>query len=233
METRFDVDLGVIPPTPSTPPVLVGVQSNPDLGVEEVFAYELGYRVRPHKRLSLDAAGFVNDFHGLRAWTDDPLQFSGTPAPHVIATTTASDAKSGLSYGAELSMDWAVTDHWRLHASYSWIQFDLDWPGPSPTATPEQQFQLRSHLDLPHNIELIGAAYYVDQVIPDNGIFNVPIDSYIRLDLGVTWRPHKSLELGIWGQNLADSGHPEFTSYRTREVAEVPRSVVGRVTWSY
>jgi hypothetical protein len=43
----------------------------------------------------------------------------------------------------------------------------------------------------------------------------------------------QNLELGIWGQNLAEGGHPEFPSYRTREISEVPRSVVGRVTWEY
>jgi len=79
----------------------------------------------------------------------------------------------------------------------------------------------------------MGAVYYVDQIKPDNGIFEVGIDSYVRLDVGLMWRPHRSLEIGIWGQNLTESGHAEFTNYRTREIAEVPRSVVGRVTWSY
>jgi iron complex outermembrane receptor protein len=203
------------------------------MGVEEVFSYELGYRVRPHQRLSLDAAGFFNVFDGLRAWLPEPLAFSGTPAPHAVATTTAANAKSGYSYGAEVSADWAITDQWRLHASYTWINLDIDWPGPESSGTPEQQFQLRSYLELPHDIELIGAAYYVDQISPSNGILDVSVDSYVRFDLGVTWRPMQNLELGIWGQNLAEGGHPEFPSYRTREISEVPRSVVGRVTWEY
>lgn len=203
------------------------------MGVEEVFSHELGYRVRPHKRLSVDATGFFNVFDDLRAWVEQPPVFSGIPAPHVIAATEAANAKSGYSYGAEVTADWAVTARWRLHASYSWVNLDIDWPGPESTGTPEQQVQLRSYLELPHNVELIGAAYYVDQIMPSGGVVDVPIDSYVRLDAGVTWRPYPNLELGIWGQNLADEGHPEFSSYRTREVAEVPRSVVGRVTWSY
>jgi iron complex outermembrane receptor protein len=233
IDTRFEVDLGVIPPTATTPPALAQARGNPEMGVEEVFSYELGYRVRPHQRLSLDAAGFFNVFDGLRAWLPEPLAFSGTPAPHAVATTTAANAKSGYSYGAEVSADWAITDQWRLHASYTWINLDIDWPGPESSGTPEQQFQLRSYLELPHDIELIGAAYYVDQISPSNGILDVSVDSYVRFNLGVTWRPMQNLELGIWGQNLAEGGHPEFPSYRTREISEVPRSVVGRVTWEY
>jgi iron complex outermembrane recepter protein len=234
IDTTLGVDLGVLPPTPTIPPVLVHVQGTPDIGVEEVYSYELGYRVRPHKRLSLDVAGFFNVFDGLRAWVQEPPVFSATPSPHVIASSTAENAKNGYSYGTEISADWAVTDFWRLHASYTWIDFDIDWVrSPGSPSTPEQQAQLRSYFELPHNLELIGAVYFVDQIMPDNGIFEVGIDSYIRLDLGVTWRPYKSLEFGIWGQNLTDSAHPEFTNYRRREITEIPRSVVGRVTWSY
>jgi iron complex outermembrane receptor protein len=233
IDTRFEVDLGVVPPNGGNPPALVQVRGTPEMGVEEVFSYELGYRVHPHKRLSVDAAGFFNVFDDLRAWEEQAPQFSGAPVPHVIAATEAANAKTGYSYGAEVAADWAVTDRWRLHASYTWVNLDIRWPGPESTGTPEQQVQLRSYLELPQNIELIGAAYFVDQIMPSGGVMDVAIESYMRLDVGVTWRPYPNLEVGVWGQNLTDSGHPEFTSYRTQEVAEIPRSVVGRVTWSY
>jgi iron complex outermembrane recepter protein len=53
------------------------------------------------------------------------------------------------------------------------------------------------------------------------------------LDLGVTWRPTKALELGIFGQNLLDGNHPEFTSYKTTVLTEIPRSIMGRITWRF
>ena len=38
----------------------------------------------------------------------------------------------------------------------------------------------------------------------------VSIKAYVRLDLGVTWRPYPGFEFGLWGQNLGEPGHVEF-----------------------
>ncbi len=233
LDTRLEVDLGVLPATPTTPPVMLRLTGNPEIGVEEVFAYELGYRVRPHKRLSIDAAGFFNVFNGLSEYQPTGVTFETDPGPHLVAEAVARNAIDGFNYGAEVAIDFAVTDRWRLHASYGWIDFDLD-PSDAPSySTPEHQAQLRSYLALPGHVELIGAVYYVDSVLPSNGMEDIEIPSYVRLDLGITWRPRERLELGLWGQNLLDNKHPESANFRLRSVAEVPRSVVGRVTWSY
>jgi iron complex outermembrane receptor protein len=104
---------------------------------------------------------------------------------------------------------------------------------PINNQSPQNQFQLRSYLDLPHNVELDGAVYYVDEVAPVLGLSQTRVPSYVRVDLGVTWRPIKSLEIGIWGQNLADNQHAEFANYKTTLVTEVPRSVLGRITWRF
>jgi iron complex outermembrane receptor protein len=49
----------------------------------------------------------------------------------------------------------------------------------------------------------------------------------------MTWRPTKSLELSIWGQNLLDDRHSEFFSFHTSFLTEIPRSVFGKITWSF
>jgi hypothetical protein len=59
----------------------------------------------------------------------------------------------------------------------------------------------------------------------------IPI--YVRLDLGVVWHPTKYLEIGVWGQNLTEERHTEFTSYKTSPITEIPRSVMGRITWRF
>jgi len=41
------------------------------------------------------------------------------------------------------------------------------------------------------------------------------------------------LEVGVWGQNLANDSHLEFTSYKTSLLTEVPRGVIGRLTWRF
>jgi iron complex outermembrane receptor protein len=53
------------------------------------------------------------------------------------------------------------------------------------------------------------------------------------VDLGVSWRPIKSLEIGLYGENLLDGEHPEFTSDKTTVITEIPRSVMGRITWRF
>ncbi len=100
-------------------------------------------------------------------------------------------------------------------------------------ASPQQQVQLRSYVDLPCHLELNGAAYYVDHISPPVGGGQVSIPGYVRLDVGLTWRPVKSLEIGVWGQNLSDNRHPEFGNYKTPLQTEVPRGVLGKITWRF
>ena len=57
--------------------------------------------------------------------------------------------------------------------------------------------------------------------------------SYVRLDLGMTWRPTKNLELSIWEQNLLHDRHSEFISYHASFLTEVPRGIVGKVSWRF
>ena len=222
---------------PFSPPILVSAFGNPDFKSEELLAYELGYRVEPIKPLSLDAAVFYNVYDHLRNFVQGAPQFEASPAPpHVLIPLTADNSMSGETYGAEFLAEWRATGNWKLIASYTLLQMHLH-PNISGASanddSPQNQFQLRSYLDLPHNVQLNGAVYYVDQIKPLLGAAETRIPSYVRLDLGLTWRPTKTLEIGIWGQNLLDNQHPEFTSYKTTVLTEIPRSVLGKITWHF
>lgn len=222
---------------PSGPPILISVFGNRDLKSEELLAYEVGYRVEPIKRLSLDVTAFYNVYDRLRFFVQGPPQFEVNPLPpHLLIPLTAGNAQRGQTYGTELLAEWRATECWKLVASYSLLQMHIS---PNMTASsinndsPQHQFQLRSYLNLPHNVELDGAVYYVDQVAPVLGLSETHIPSYVRVDLGVTWHPTKSLEIGVWGQNLADDRHTEFANYKTSLITEIPRSVLGKVTWRF
>ena len=82
-------------------------------------------------------------------------------------------------------MQWSHTDRWKLAASYTLLQMQTrprtDYV--SRGDNPQNQFQLRSYLYLPHDLEFNSAVYYVDS-LP-----HLAIPSYVRLDLGVVWRP--------------------------------------------
>ena len=99
---------------------------------------------------------------------------------------------------------------------------------------PQQQFQLRSTLNLTHGFELNSALYYVDQIrsislTPDP----LNIEDYVRLDLGLSWEVTRNLEASFWAQNLLDDSHAEFAGYKTTRVAEVPRTFYGKITWRF
>jgi iron complex outermembrane recepter protein len=222
---------------PSGPPILIAAFGSPNFKSEELLAYELGYRVEPVKQLSFDVAAFYNVYDRLRNYVQGVSQLEIDPAPpHLLIPLMIENSQRGETYGAELLAEWRVTDDWKLIASYTWLQMHVgpDVLGQSNNNdSPQNEFQLRSSLSLPHNVELDGAVYYVDQVAPILGLSEKQVPAYVRLDLGVTWRPIRSLEIGIWGQNLADNRHAEFTNYKTSLISEVPRSVLGRVTWRF
>jgi iron complex outermembrane recepter protein len=219
---------------PASPPILVSILANPNLEAENLVAYELGYRIEPVRRLSFDATVFYNVYGNVITAVPNATEFEPSPAPpHLLTSSTWQNSDSGETYGTELSAQWQVMDRWRLTASYTFLHMQLR---PDPTAdssSPQQQFQIRSYLDLPHHIEFNGALYYVDQISAPSGTTLTMIPSYIKLDLGITWHPTKSLEIGIWGKDLLDNEHPEFAALETTLITEMPRSVMGTITWHF
>ena len=71
-------------------------------------------------------------------------------------------------------------------------------------SSPHNTFHLISYLNLPNNLELDTALYYVDNV-PQ---YDIP--AYLRLDVGLSWHVNENIELSLVGQNLLDPSHPEF-----------------------
>lgn len=221
----FNLDAQVNDPSPPQP-VIVSIKPNPDLKSETLIAYELGYRVEPIQRLSFDVSGFYNAYRDLIVYVPGAFTF-----PPPVQQETTQNAGSGDTYGTEVSGEWQPFNKWRLVASYSLFESQLQ-PGSSfPQNTPQQQAQLRSYLDLTPTLEFNGMVSYVDRVTVQT-ISPVPvtIPSYVRLDLGLVWRPAKSLELGIWGQNLLQARHEEYLGDTTTLQIAVPRAIMAKIT---
>ena len=219
--------------SPAEPPVLMASFGNSGVESEELLSYELGYRIEPTKSLSFDLATFYNIYDGIVGYVQGVPHFELDPTPHVLMPLVAKNSQSAETYGAEISARWRVMDHWRVAASYSWLQMHVRPNLRDEQNSPRHQFQIRSDIDLPYRFELNGALYFVDSIRSDSLQTALPIASYVRLDLGVSWRPTADLEFGVWGQNLLDDRHPEFNSLRNPLRTEVPRSVVGKVTWRF
>jgi iron complex outermembrane receptor protein len=203
-------------------PRIVG---NPDLESEVLWAYELGYRVQPTARTSVDVAAFYNVYDNLVGLGEISRLVNGTPG---TAEMPFSNTSGGRIYGGEVALTVAPTDSWRLSASYSLLMVDL--PGSAPSnpyerASPRNQVVLRSTYDFSARLSVDAQLRYVDT------IQGVP--SYITADLRLAYRITDQLEFSLVGQNLLDDQHPEQGPFYLTTPTEVPRSFYGKLTWRF
>lgn len=213
------------------PPLLAQQRYSNSYTSEELMAYEVGYRVKPTQKVTVDSTAFINDYSKLRTFEPGDLEF---PGADIIAPYNISNVGSGKAYGFETSVNWDVTKEWSLLANYSYINMVLDSNGSQdPTflsqegRVPHHQISLRSQLYLPHDVRLVNTAYYTDELPADS------IDSYIRFDTQVIWQATNNIEVSLVGQNLLDSKHPEFGAPLDGVANEIPRAFYGRLTLRY
>lgn len=202
---------------------------------EDLMAYELGYRVLPDSRLSLDVAAFYNVYDDLRSL--EPGLPPATP-PIPVAAFYASNNLKGESWGVELAADWeAGVNWWRLRGAYTYFQMNLELAGSgTDQATiqllegnaPTHQISLHSQMDLTYNVEFDVGLRHVAS------LENPGIPAYTALDLRLAWRPRSNLEISVVGLNLLDPSHPEFAPTQiVTPQREVERSVYGQLTWRF
>jgi len=220
-------------PLPDGTPAQVSIFGNPNVDSETVLAYELGYRFQPMRRLSFDIAAFYNDYD-LIATRREATRFETTPIPHLLYNPYQyENGFVATSYGTELLAHWQVTDWWRLSGSYSWLHIN-GGNADNATASPKHQFNITSSIDLTHGLEFDAAGYYTDRYVSSAGLSSpVTINPYLRLDLGLNWRVNQHFEVGLWGQNLVESQHAEFGSYKNSRIAEVPRTITAKLTFRF
>lgn len=221
----FAVQIGAPITAPGGPyvPRIVG-SANPES--EVLWAYELGYRIQPAKRVNVDVALFYNDYDRLIDFGTAPGQFvQGTPEG--TAEFPLYNIQSGKTYGGEASVNVEPLDHWRLSASYSLLLADLDSsapPGGPQGASTQQQAILRSNYDFGQT-SLDAQIRAVDQ--------QFGVKSYVTADVRLSWRPRSDLELSLVGQNLFDAGHQEANQFYGTTNGETPRGFFARITWRY
>ena len=215
-------------------PTVVSVVGNPNFKSEKLLAYELGYRVVPTRRVSLDLTSFYNNYRDLRTVDAANPFLELSPLPHLVIPQIYSNKMHGNTYGAEISSTWNVFDWWRLSPGYTWLKMNLHPEAGSFNVaaytqavgdSPRHQFQIRSYLNLRHNFEFDPAVSYVDN-LP-----NQLVASHTRFDLRLGWRPSKSVEFSIAGQNLLQPRHFEFGSQSQIQATQIRRSIFGEIKW--
>ena len=211
--TPFFADTGLLMGFPPSGVLIpMSLTGDPDNKSEVLLAYELGFRTKVTDQLTLDVAGFFNDYDKL---------ILPTAIPGLLTNTASAE-----TWGVEAAATWRAAENLRIEGSYSFLHVHSDASlGDVEENSPANQGQIRAYLDVTDDLELNGAAYYVDVAR------NAESQAYIRLDVGLTWRPTENLEVSVWGQNLLDEGHVEFNNPFIQDaLAEVQRGVYGQVT---
>jgi iron complex outermembrane recepter protein len=204
---------------------------------ETLIAYELGYRAQLGQKVTTSISTFYNDYNNLRSTTTNSTpDIYGLPLPYYFQNNL-----KGETYGVELTADYQLFDWWRLHGGYNLLkeniyvesgQTDIN-DAHNETADPQQQFSLRSSMDLPRNIELDAALRWVDSLTINNGSTLGTVPSYFELDARLGWHITRNLEVSIVGQNLLHAYHAEYGFPGSPNTEEIARSVYAKVSYNW
>jgi len=207
-----------------------------DVESEELLAVELGYRIQPTDRLSLDMSAYRHALDKIISWDLGMPIVDPGPPPQTIVPVSPGNGTQVEIRGLELAFNCAVADHWRLRGGYSFMHYDPTLPAgvmdPGGVATdesyPPHTAFLRSSADLSATVQLDVVARYVDA----RPAADAP--SYVGLDARLAWRPMEQLELFVVGRNLLEDQHPEsIANVLATERGEVERSAYAGVTWRF
>jgi iron complex outermembrane receptor protein len=211
-------------------PFFARFNANRNFHSEELNGYEAGYRRLVTKNLYIDLAAFYNHYGDLFSEDITGSPYIETdPAPtHVLLPAEFGNGLFGTTTGGEIAPDWKVTDHWRLQASYSFLQMDLKKGtesldiGTAPGiegSSPKHQVMIRSSFDISKAFNLDLAYRYI------SALTGQMTPSYSTGDARFAWQARNHLQLSIVGRNLFQPYHAEFGP------VGIKRSAYGQVTW--
>jgi iron complex outermembrane receptor protein len=192
-----------------------------DFVSEKFIAYELGAKLRPHRRLSVSVSGFYNDYDDLRSIEITPL---------TLLPLRWGNRMKGHAYGLEAWGTFEASSWWRLSGSVSWLDQQFRFkPGASGLLGPSQagndpkyRASLSSSIDLSPAVTLDTTFRYVSA-------FPEPrIRAYAELDARLGWRVSDDVSVALVGRNLLHDDHLEYT-----DGTRIPRSVFVDLQWRF
>jgi iron complex outermembrane receptor protein len=232
--SRIDRDSAL--PTPAFAPIIDNLLiGGKNFQSETVIAYELGYRAQIGPKFSGSISAFYNTYDNIRSTSPSP-----PPALFGLPLIYKNNLE-GDTYGFELSLNYQLLDWWRLHAGYDLLEENIHVkPGKTDfnnalneTADPEHHFNIRSSMDLPHNVEFDAGLRWVDSFVFNNSGAPATVPNYFELDARLAWHPTSHWEISIVGQNLLHDHHLEYVISSPNPREEIQRSVYGKVTFNW
>ena len=226
---------GFIGIAPDGLPYFARFNANPDFRSEQLNGYELGYRLLLGQKIYFDVAAFYNHYSDL--FSEDiigaPFVETNPPPTHLLLPANFGNGLLGRTKGVEIAPEWRPTTFWRLRASYSFLQMNLEKSpnsldvGTAPIiegSSPRHQVSIQSGFDLAKAFTLDLAYRYVS-ALPEE-----TVSSYSTADARFAWQVKQYLELSVAGQNLLQPYHYESAG-DPGPLIGIKRSVYGQITW--
>ena len=221
--TPFNPDTGT--------PLITTLIGNDDLDAEVLWAYEMGYRVKPAESIFIDIALFYNQY-------DDIITFdSGMPVPVMdpipalnVPVNQFNNGEVDI-YGGEFVLTVEPFDSWKLIGTYSYLTADTDYPeatvavigGNSDESFVENMANLRSLWTISRRFDLDTTVRYVDS------LSEIEVDDYVAVDVRLGWHLSDAVELSLVGQNIFDSEHREHVTGDVSPHVGIERSFFWRL----
>jgi len=227
--------VGLVEVLPSGLPFLARFNPNPNFRSEEMNGYEIGYRHLVGNNLYFDFTAFYNHYNDLfsEEITGLPFLELSPPPPHILLPAGFGNSLFGTTRGVEIAPEWRPLKFWRLRASYSFLQMeiekhvnsaDIEPPQDIEGASPRHEITAQSGFDLTKLLSL-DLTYRFVSALPA-----FQINSYSTGDARFAWSVRPYLKLSVVGQNLLQPYHFEYPSDPGPNVA-IKRSAYGEITW--
>lgn len=220
---------------PGGVPFFARFNANPNFHSEELNGWEIGYRRMVGQNVYVDLDTFYNHYGNL--FSEDiigaPFLENSPAPPHLLLPAEFGNGLVGTTKGFELSPNWSPVSFWRLSASYSYLDMNLQKGtnsqdvGIAPIlqgSSPRHQLTAESDFNISNAIDLNLTYRFV------SALSALHINSYSTGDARFGWWVRSSLQLSVSGRNLFQPTHYEYPSDPGPNVA-IKRSVFFQIYW--
>ena len=173
-------------------PIALG---NPNLKPEEMETIELSFNYHPQSDF-----GAVVSFYNYK-WTDI-IQFIPDEGQ---SSSTAQNFGEQVGYGAEIEVNWLITNSLNLTSNYSWSKATNNDTEQDVAFVPGSQFYLQLDWKIQDDLSANVKNNWVMGRERDSADLRDKVDDYIMTDLSLRWRlSNVNVELTLIARNIFD-----------------------------
>jgi len=207
--TPNDSENGLLWNLKSVGPLLVQVHGTGQMQSEQVTSYEVGGRLRPDEKSLIEVTAFRNFYKGVPDVLQGTPDFATLTVPVALINVLNAESK-----GVEANVRYQPAYWMTVKGSYTWLQQHYT---PASIVNAETLFTAltnkgqdpvnRFHVGISLNplsqVEFDANYYYSGAFRQREG--GIPI--HRRLDMRLAWRPVKSLEISLVGQDMLQGSY--------------------------